>query len=295
VSVGQRSGGLAPPDRWHVSGQIKIRVFALVPASEVLLTMKGHARYHRAYKRMEGLSRAHVAVMGLFVLVAEALLVLFQRPLVDGYIGVVSELAAACGVSTGVLRYPFLPVLVKDFPVLDALFVLPTTRQSLLSFLVGVVVIAVVPHLRRVWKPLRIYLVYLSLLTAVSAAFFLLWPAHFPYNMAEFSQLYMGTQLGIWFMIPLVMGLVLLPVPAPVGHKMLVIVLTVAWALVFGVLRYASFLYIFDTGSVLYMATLFFAFGPFLDFVYMVAIYSIYLNLVALRPDDGSRRWRWSF
>lgn len=257
--------------------------------------MKGHARYHRAYKRMEGLSRAHVALMILFVLVAEALLVLFQGPLVDAYVGVVSELAAACGVSTGVVRYPFLPVLVRDFPVLDALFALPTTRQALLNFLVAVLVIAIVPHLRRIWKPLRIYLVYLALLNSVSAAFFLLWPAHFPYNMAEFSQLYMGTQLGIWLMIPLVMGLVLLPVPAPVGQKMLVIVLTLVWALIFGVLRYASFLYIFDTGSVLYMATLFFALGPFLDFVYMVAIYSIYLNLVALRTDGALGRWRWSF
>jgi hypothetical protein len=256
--------------------------------------MKGHAYFHRSHKRMVRLPRSHVVLMVLFVLVAEVLLVLFQRPLVDGYIAAVARLAADCGVSTSVLRYPFLPVLVKDFPVLESLFVFPETRQALLNFLVGVLVVALVPHLRRVWKPLRIYLVYLALLNSTSAAFFLLWPEHFPYNMAEFSQLYMGTQLGIWFMIPLVMGLVLLPVPSAVGEKMLVILATGAWALVFGVLRYASFLYIFDTGSVLYMAAMFFALGPFLDFVYMVAIYSIYLNLVALRVGNESGRWRWS-
>ncbi|MDY0110159.1 MAG: hypothetical protein RBT60_09510 [Candidatus Krumholzibacteria bacterium] len=257
--------------------------------------MKYHAYFHRAYRRMSRLSRGHVALMVLFVLVLEILLVLFYRPLIDRYIGAVGRLAAACGVPTSVLHYPFLPVLVEDFPILESGFVFPDTRLALMNFLVGVLVILIVPHVRRLWKPLRIYVVYLALLNSASAAFFLLWPGRFPYNMAEFSQLYMGTQLGIWFMIPLVMGLVLLPVPSSVGEKLLVMLATGAWALLFGVLRYASFLYIFDTGSVIYMAAMFFALGPFLDFVYMVAIYSIYLNLVALRVHGAEDTWRWSF
>jgi hypothetical protein len=257
--------------------------------------MKDHAYLHRAYKRMENLPRSHVALMILFVLVVEVLLVLFQGPLVDSYVATVARLAAACDVPTSTIRYPFLPPLIKDFPVLESVFVFPGTRHALLNFLAGVIVILLVPQLRRVWKPLRIYLVYLALLNSASAAFFLLWPERFPYNVAEFSQLYMGTQLGIWFMIPLVMGLVLLPVPSRVGEKLLVILATGVWAIAFGILRYASFLYIFDSGSVIYMAAMFFALGPFLDFVYMVAIYSIYLNLVALRTQDANRMWRWSF
>jgi hypothetical protein len=257
--------------------------------------VKDHAHLHRAYKRMNRLRRSHILLLVLFVLVAEILLVLFQRPLVDAYIAAVADLSAACGVPTSVIRYPFLPPLIDDFPVLESVFVFPDTRMALLNFLTGVLVIGIVPHIRRLWKPLRIYLVYLALLNSASAAFFLLWPERFPYNVAEFSQLYMGTQLGIWFMIPLVMGLVLLPVPSSVGEKMLVIMATGLWAVAFGILRYASFLYIFDTGSVIYMAAMFFALGPFLDFVYMVALYSIYLNLVALRVQDAGRMWRWSF
>ncbi len=257
--------------------------------------MKDHAYLHRSYKRMSRLPRKHVFLLILFVVLAEVLLLLFQGPLVDRYIGAVARLAASCGVQTSVLRYPFLPPLIKDFPVLESVFVFPGTRLALWNFLAGVLVIGIAPHLRRLWKPLRIYLVYLALLNSTSAAFFLIWPERFPYNVAEFSQLYMGTQLGIWFMIPLVMGLVLLPVPSPAGEKMLVILATGLWGLVFGVLRYASFLYIFDNGSVIYMAAMFFALGPFLDFVYMVAIYSIYLNLVALRVQDANRMWRWSF
>lgn len=257
--------------------------------------MKDHAYLHRAYKRMHRLPRSHVLLMSLFVLLAEVLLLFFQRPLVDRYIALVARLAAACDVPTSVLRYPFLPPLIADFPVLESVFVFPDTRQALLNFLIGALLIGIVPHLRRVWKPLRIYVVYLALLNSASAAFFLFWPERFPYNIAEFSQLYMGTQLGIWFMLPLVMGLVLLPVPAAAGEKMLVVVATGLWAIAFGVLRYASFLYIFASGSVIYMAAMFFALGPFLDFVYMVAFYSIYLNLVAMRTHDAGRMWRWSF
>jgi hypothetical protein len=257
--------------------------------------MKDHAYFHRAYKRMNSLSRRHILYMTLFVLLAEVLLVLFHGPLLDRYVAVVAGLAEACGVSTGVLRYPFLPLLVTDYPVLESVFVFPDTLFSLTHFLAGLLIIGVVPHLHRLWKPLRIYLVYLALLNTASAAFFLLWPERFPYNVAEFGQLYVGIQLGIWFMIPLVMGLVLLPVPSPVGEKILVILASGLWSAAFGIVRYASFLYIFDEGTVLTMAAMFFALGPFLDFVYLVAIYSIYLNVVALRVHESNRMWRWSF
>ena len=40
---------------------------------------------------------------------------------------------------------------------------------------------------------------------------------------------------------------------------------------------------------------MFFAFGPLIDFVYVVAIYSIYVNVLALRLQKTPEIWRWLF
>jgi len=59
--------------------------------------------------------------------------------------------------------------------------------------------------------------------------------------------------------------------------------------------RYAAFLYLLDAITVLHMAAMFFALGPLIDFVYLVAIYAIYVNIVALRLGNKPEIWRWSF
>ena len=43
------------------------------------------------------------------------------------------------------------------------------------------------------------------------------------------------------------------------------------------------------------MAAVFFALGPLLDFVYVVAIYSLHLNVLALRLRRRPETWRWLF
>ena len=58
-------------------------------------------------------------------------------------------------------------------------------------------------------------------------------------------------------------------------------------------MRYAVFLWMLDRFSVLYMAVMFFALGPFADFVYVVSIYSLYLNRLALRLKRSPETWQW--
>ena len=257
--------------------------------------MKERIHLHRAYKRLAGAPPIPTSIFFFFVAVCDALIVIYYKPLLAGFAEQVSQLAALAGVPTTVTYWRFLPVWVTQMPVLDAPASFPSHRLSLITFIVGVVVVALVPRIRQVPKVVRVYVVFLSLLMSASAVFFLFFPHRFPYDVVDFALLYMGTQFGMWLLMPLVMGVALAMLPSPVLEKLLVILATVAYGALFGAIRYACFLYLLQKLSVLSMATMFFAFGPLIDFVYMVSIYSIYVNIVALRLRDRPEVWRWSF
>ncbi len=257
--------------------------------------MKERIHLHRAYKRLAAAPPISTTIFLLLVALCDVLIAVFYKPLLDGFVSQVGQLAALAGVPTAVTHWRFLPVWVTEMPVLDAPASFPSYRLSLITFVLGVLVVVIVPRLRPVPKVVRVYVAFLSLLMTASAIFFLFFPHRFPYDVVDFSLLYMGTQFGMWLLMPIVMGVALSSLPSPVPEKLLVIVATVAYGAVFGAIRYASFLFLLQKLTVLSMAAMFFALGPLIDFVYMVSIYAIYVNIVALRLRDRPEVWRWSF
>jgi hypothetical protein len=69
-----------------------------------------------------------------------------------------------------------------------------------------------------------------------------------------------------------------------------------AYSFIFGFVRYAVYLVLLVKASTLYMAVLFFTFGPFFDFLYLVCIYSMYMNALTKRFDNRKRgaEWQWA-
>lgn len=256
--------------------------------------MKDRIFLHRAYKRLPGVTWRQMAGIAVVVLIFEIGLVLAHEALAGGLVAGVAAVLAVCGVPTTVFTAPFLPRLVETMPVLTTAYSFPDKEFSLVWLLLATLALVVVPSLKWVPRALVIYTSFFAILTVISGAYFILVPELFPYDMSEFSRLYMGTELGIWFMLPLVMGLALGPVPAPLGEKALVILLNLIYSLLFGAVRFAAFVIILREASVFFMAGLFFALGPFVDFVYVVAIYSLYLNRVSLRMRGAPGGWRWS-
>ncbi len=257
--------------------------------------MKERIYFHRAYKKLARIRRGPVVLLFLLVAVLDACIAYWHEPILGRFVGVVARILAWCGIPTTVTSWTFLPTWVTQMPVLDAAGVFPTRRFALVAFVISVLLVAVMPRIRLLPKAIRVYVVFLALLNVASSSFFVLAPHLFPYDVLDFSLLYMGTQFGMWLLLPVVMGVALAPIYAPVLEKMLIIVLTVCYAAIFGAVRYAAFLYLLDATTVLHMAAMFFALGPLIDFVYMVAIYAIYVNIVALRLGHKPEIWRWSF
>ncbi len=257
--------------------------------------MKDRIFFHRAYKKLPAVPGRSLLRLLLLVGIFDFLIFLFHKELTQRFVSLTADILHQCGVWTEQLSWPFLPVGIKTMPLLDAAYLFPSRQTALYTFIAALLVLLIVPKLYRLPKSLVVYLVFLGLLSGVSAGFFLLWPHRFPYDVADFSLLYMGTQLGMWLLIPAVLAAVLAPLPASFLEKGGVIFLTVGYSILFGAVRYATFLYLLQKISVLHMAAMFFAFGPLIDFVYVVAIYSIYVNLLAVRLQRTPEVWRWLF
>jgi hypothetical protein len=276
-------------------GQCSVARGRTPPRSFLASAMKERIYYHRAYKTLAGPRRASILVLCLLAGGLSLAILLLHQEILQRFVWVAGEALHRCGVQAEVRAWPFLPPLVEDLPILDAVCVFPSRQLALAHFLVSLLVVLGAPQLRRLPRALTVYVVFLALLNAASAAFLLLAPQLYPYDIADFSLLYLGIELGIWVLTPLLLAWVLGPLPGAAVLKILLAAATAAYAMLFGAVRYAAFLYLLNELTILPMAALFFALGPLVDFVYLVAIYSLYVNLVALRLRSHPEAWRWLF
>lgn len=105
----------------------------------------------------------------------------------------------------------------------------------------------------------------------------------------------MRTQVTMWFLIALVIPLALAPFPTNTLMKVGVISAILVYSVVFGCFRYIVFFYILTKYSYLFMPVLFFAFGPLIDFIYIVGLYSFFISLLAVKMKGSLTKWRWSY
>jgi hypothetical protein len=127
--------------------------------------------------------------------------------------------------------------------------------------------------------------------------FFFFGTSLFPYSATVYSELYVKQQVGIWLCFLLISGLVTaLLGTGNVFLRIVTLVGIMAYSFVFGFVRYFVFMYIVSNVSVLYMAALFFALGPFFDFMYLVFIYGMYVEKIidVYDSDKGRDVWQWS-
>ena len=145
-------------------------------------------------------------------------------------------------------------------------------------------------------RPAAIYLSIMLLVHIMACVFFLFGREWFPYSLADYSDLYIKQQVGIWITFLVLMGLVMgILGRGSIFRRILTVVLLMAYSFLFGLVRYTLFLGILYYFSVLYMPIMFFALGPLFDFLYFVAIYSISTNKM-IRKYDSKRKgeWKWA-
>lgn len=147
----------------------------------------------------------------------------------------------------------------------------------------------------RIPKPLAIWVIFVCLVNLVSVLFFTFLPAFFPYTIQHFSELFMKTEITIWLFVPVIMEASLLPLPSSKISKFMAILFSLLYAVAFGVVRYVLFVQILVKFSYIFIVVLFFCFGPFIDFIVVVGVYSFYVSLISKKINQDLRVWNWSY
>jgi hypothetical protein len=177
------------------------------------------------------------------------------------------------------------------------LLIAPGSNPSILtSFISSLIMLVLVFFLQRMKiRNMAIFAAFLAVIHMISAVFFTLVPYLFPYTLEDFAELYVKTVVCIWLFIPCILAMAILPLPTSFIPKFLLIILTLIYSFIFATLRYAIFIYLLLKFSSIYMALLFFAFGPLIDFVYVVGIYAVFTTYLAKKLKDNELIWEWLY
>ncbi len=170
----------------------------------------------------------------------------------------------------------------------------PAPQLTYAVFILSVLVIFLAARIR-IPKPVAIWVIFVCLVNLVSALFFTFFSAYFPYTVPQFSELFIKTEITIWLFVPVVMEASLLPLPASKITKFMAVLFSLLYAIAFGVVRYVLFVQILVKFSYIFMTVLFFCFGPFIDFIVVVGVYSFYVSLISKKINQDLRVWNWSY
>ncbi|SMD01659.1 hypothetical protein [Sporomusa malonica] len=248
--------------------------------------------FHRSYRKLPGSVATFLLQFGCFAVPLAALTAYFY-PQITRAICLITEITLAPFFqdTITIAETNFIDV-VGYIYFIDLPGKFPEFFFSLGNALVCLVLLLFQVYLCRA-NPLNIFFMMIVAVQLLSSTFFVVAPGLFPYDITDYSYLYMVQQISILFFVPLIMGFALLPLPSSLISKCLTMGITCVYALVFGTVRYAVFLFILAKASLLYMAVLFFVLGPLIDFAYIVGIYSIHVTRLTAKTKEDVSVWRW--
>lgn len=256
--------------------------------------MKDIIYYHRAYRKA-AVSGKGILLEFLFVPLPLLIIIFFLYPDITFFMNQFAKAILESALPSSHIKMLEKPHMLSTVHIVSLPGKYPSPLLSFLLFLVSLLCIYLLP--KTIFPtPVRAWAIFVSSINLISSVFFIITPFIFPYNIEDFSELYVKTEVGIWFFVPVIMGIASLLLPTNTISKLSITTLTLLYSIIFGILRYTIFLYILKTLSYLFMPLLFFAFGPLMDFTYMVGIYSLYSSIIAIKRNKRTELgiWRWS-
>jgi hypothetical protein len=249
--------------------------------------------YHRSYRKIPVPQKRHLIPFVLLLLGVEGLICLFfpdLNYLVNGYTQkILIRSVPFEDVSIIWTEFLWRPITVLNIPGSY-----PARGFTMINVIVALFIIFILPQTKAP-KPITVPLTLMSLIHLVSSLLFLFVPDRFPYRVIDFSTTYVVMVIVTWFLIPVVYGFTLYPLPSSVFSKILIILFTLAFSATFNIFRYSLFLYLINAHSFIFMAILFFCFGFLVDMIFIVGFYSFYLSLLSRRLKHDMDVWQWLY
>lgn len=183
----------------------------------------------------------------------------------------------------------------------DVTFItLPTavfdSQLNILTLIVSAAILWFMLTGKRRGNPASIFVSIGLFIQIISCIFFIFAAKDFPYSATIYSELYIKQQISLWLFFFIIIGVVtVLLGNGYFYHNLFFILSLMAYSFIYGVLRYVAYLYIVSEISTIYMAALFFTFGPLFDFLYVTYFYGLYVNRIILvnESKDSEDIWQW--
>lgn len=171
---------------------------------------------------------------------------------------------------------------------------LPTMTTILMNGMLALTLMVIGRKSKYKSNPFMIYLTIMMGIHLVTAVFFLFVGKLFPYTAAEYSELYMKQQMSTWIFFIILGGTVIgILGSGTVWIRIVTFLGIMTYSFCFGILRCVIFLSVLYQYSIIYMTLFFFALGPLYDFLYLVCIYSIYMNKIVTIYEEKTKQEEW--
>jgi hypothetical protein len=261
--------------------------------NKAVKAVKSVILYHRSYRKLSGSLRISLLEF-LLIALPLSLSIVFFYPDITRFVCGITQAVLAPFFPRDVLKIVQLPYIIGTASIIDLPSTYPSFFFSLANAFVYLVLLVLIPAIKKA-KHIFIFVIVVSFINFVSSLYFLFSPYRFPYEAVDYSELYIKQQVSIWFFVPIIMGLAILPLPSTLISKGVTMLTTFFYSLIFGTLRYMVFLFVLTKASLLYMAMLFFVLGPLVDFIYIVGIYSVHVARLAKKMKGDFASWKWLY
>ena len=249
--------------------------------------------YHRSYRKISVPEKRHFIPFLCLIIIIEVLLYLFS-PDLNYLVNRYTQKILVRSVPFENVSMIWMEFLWRSITVLNIPGSYPAMWFTMINLVVALLIVFIIPQTKTP-KPITVVLTLMSLIHLVSALFFLIVPDRFPYQVIDFSKTYVVMVMVTWFLIPVVYGFILYPLPSSVFSKIFMILFTLTFSAAFNIFRYSIFLYLINAHSFIFMAILFFCFGFLLDMIFIVGFYSFYLSLLSGKLRHDMDVWQWLY
>jgi hypothetical protein len=219
----------------------------------------------------------------------EAALITVLPSLIDRSVSVASWLLTQTGVGNHIVSdaagWPRVTAIDFSMPLYDF--------RAYAGIIIAAVLLTVgVLYLKAIIAPVRQIIVLHLMVITISAGYLLL-AGDAGYEALEFSQLYIHAIALTWIVIPVFIGLSSLIFPFNPLDRIGIALACLVWDIAFATLRYAVFLYILAHTGAVAMAGLYLIYGPLLDCLPIIAIFSLFLVTLSHRIKRDGESWSW--
>ena len=265
----------------------------MIAKNKVDASFKSRIYHHRSYRKLPKSKPGETILDFLICAILIDVIILITYPSITYAISYVGKMIF----SNIYTQYQIInrPFILGDVYLLDIFGKYPNQTFSIYAALISLLIIVVIPLAAFFTKPVAIWLILVSFINLISSVFFIFFANYFPYSMVIYLDLYMKTMICVWLIIPYILLLGFIPLPTNFVQKLKVISFSMIYSIIFGCLRYLVYIFILREFSYLFMAIIFFMFGPFFDFIYIVSFYSVFVSNLAVKISGDDTKWGWLY